>query len=141
MPRELRFFLIYTVIQQPGRKTGHAGAGPFSEIEQSSPESLFFCSGSLSNSVHPTQVDMCATCIYVVCMSKMIQLRHVPDEVHRILKARAAMEGLSLSDYLLHEVEHLAERPTLDDLRRRLAHRESVTLVLVLLDAHRTMSL
>ncbi len=69
---------------------------------------------------------MCATCIYVVCMSKMIQLRHVPDEVHRKLKARAAMEGLSLSDYLLHEVERLAERPTLDDLRRRLAHRESV---------------
>jgi plasmid stability protein len=59
-------------------------------------------------------------------MAKMIQLRHVPDELHRKLKARAAMEGLSLSDYLLHEVERLAERPTLNDLRRRLAHRESV---------------
>lgn len=60
-------------------------------------------------------------------MSKTIQIRHVPDELHRILKARAAMEGLSLSDYLLQEVERLAERPTLNDLRRRLAHRESVT--------------
>jgi plasmid stability protein len=60
-------------------------------------------------------------------MSKMIQLRHVPDELHRKLKARAAMEGLSLSDYLLQEVERLAERPTLNDLRWRLAHRESVT--------------
>jgi plasmid stability protein len=60
-------------------------------------------------------------------MSKMIQLRHVPDELHRKLKARAAMEGLSLSDYLLQEVERLAERPTLNDLRRRLAQRESVT--------------
>lgn len=59
-------------------------------------------------------------------MSKMIQLRHVPDELHRKLKARAAMEGLSLSDYLLQEVERLAERPTLTDLRRRLMQRNSV---------------
>ena len=57
----------------------------------------------------------------------MIQLRHVPDDLHRRLKARAAMEGLSLSDYLLQEVERLAERPTLNDLRRRLSQRESVT--------------
>jgi hypothetical protein len=70
---------------------------------------------------------MCATCSYVAGMSKMIQLRHVPEELHRKLKARAAMEGLSLSDYLLQEVERLAERPTLHDLRRRLAHREPVT--------------
>ena len=69
---------------------------------------------------------MCATCRYVVYMSKMIQLRHVPDELHRKLKARAAMEGLSLSDYLLQEVERLAERPTLNDLRRRLSEREPV---------------
>ncbi len=60
-------------------------------------------------------------------MARMIQLRHVPDELHRKLKARAAMEGLSLSAYLLQEVERLAERPTLNDLRRRLAQRESVT--------------
>ena len=60
-------------------------------------------------------------------MSKMIQLRHVPDELHRKLKARAAMEGLLLSDYLLQEVERLAERPTLNDLRRRLTQRDTVT--------------
>lgn len=69
---------------------------------------------------------MCATCRYVYDMAKMIQLRHVPDELHRKLKARAATEGLSLSDYLLQEVERIAERPTLADLRRRLAHREAV---------------
>jgi hypothetical protein len=45
---------------------------------------------------------------YVAQMAKMIQLRHVPDELHRKLKARAAMEGLSRSDYLLHEVERIA---------------------------------
>ena len=59
-------------------------------------------------------------------MPRMIQLRHVPDELHRTLKARAALEGLSLSDYLLKEVRRIAERPTLDDLRRRLARRPSV---------------
>jgi hypothetical protein len=60
-------------------------------------------------------------------MSKMIQLRHVTDELHRKLKARAAIEGLSLSDYLLQQVERIAERLTLSDLRWRLAHRESVS--------------
>jgi len=56
-------------------------------------------------------------------MPRMIQLRHVPDDLHRTLKARAALEGLSLSDYLLREVRRIAERPTLDELRRRLAGR------------------
>jgi len=70
---------------------------------------------------------MCSTCRYVARMSKMIQLRNVPDELHRKLKARAAMEGLPLSDYLLQEIKRLAERPTLNDLRRRLGHREPVT--------------
>jgi plasmid stability protein len=59
-------------------------------------------------------------------MSKMIQLRHVPDELHRKLKARAALEGLSLSDYLLREVERAAERPTLAELRHRLVRRTPV---------------
>ena len=60
-------------------------------------------------------------------MSKMIQLRHVPDELHRKLKARAAMEGLSLSGYVLRELERLAELPALNDLRRRLSQREPVS--------------
>jgi hypothetical protein len=59
-------------------------------------------------------------------MSKMIQLRHVPDELHRTLKIRAALEGLTLSDYLLKEVRRIAERPTLEDLRRRLEQRPRV---------------
>ncbi|HVP47416.1 MAG TPA: toxin-antitoxin system HicB family antitoxin [Bryobacteraceae bacterium] len=57
-------------------------------------------------------------------MSKMIQLRHVPDELHRKLKARAAMEGLSLSDYLLREAERVVSYPSLAELRERLASRE-----------------
>jgi plasmid stability protein len=60
-------------------------------------------------------------------MSKMIQLRNVPEDLHRKLKARAAMEGLSLSDYLLREVERVADRPTLTELRQRLAQRTPAT--------------
>ena len=60
-------------------------------------------------------------------MSRMIQLRNVPDVLHRTLKARAAMAGLSLSDYLLAEIRHVAERPTLGELRERLHRRERVT--------------
>ena len=52
-------------------------------------------------------------------MSKMIQLRNVPDALHRSLKARAAMAGMSLSDYLLSEIKEIAERPTLAELRDR----------------------
>ena len=59
-------------------------------------------------------------------MSKMIQLRNVPDALHRTLKARAAMAGMSLSDYLLTEIREIAERPTLKELRERLHQRKPV---------------
>jgi plasmid stability protein len=59
-------------------------------------------------------------------MAKMIQLRHVPDELHRKLKARAAMEGLSLSDYLLREVRGIADRPTVAELQARILRRTPV---------------
>ncbi|MBI4563979.1 MAG: hypothetical protein HY716_04705 [Planctomycetes bacterium] len=60
-------------------------------------------------------------------MSAMIQIRNVPDDLHRRLKARAAMAGMSLSDYLLSEIRHVAERPTIQEVRERLATRESST--------------
>ena len=56
----------------------------------------------------------------------MIQLRNVPDALHRHLKARAAMAGMSLSDYLLSEIKEIAERPTLAEMRERLHEREPV---------------
>jgi antitoxin FitA len=61
-------------------------------------------------------------------MPKMIQLRHVPDALHRKLKARAALEGMTLSDYLIAEVRRSAEKPTVAELRERLARRTSVSL-------------
>ena len=59
-------------------------------------------------------------------MSKMIQLRNVPDALHRTLKARAALEGMSLSDYLIGELRRVAARPTLHQLRERLPARAPV---------------
>lgn len=59
-------------------------------------------------------------------MTAMIQIRNVPDMLHRQLKSRAALAGMSLSDYLLQEMRRLAERPTLDELRERLEGRLEV---------------
>ena len=58
--------------------------------------------------------------------TKMIQIRHVPEPLHRKLKARAALEGLPLSDYLLREIRRLAEQPTLEEIRERLARLKPV---------------
>jgi plasmid stability protein len=60
-------------------------------------------------------------------MSSMIQIRNVPDALHRRLKSRAALAGMSLSDYLLSEIREVAERPTLEELRARLERRSAVT--------------
>ena len=59
---------------------------------------------------------------------KMIQIRNVPDELHRPLKVRAAQAGMTLSDYLLSEIEQIAEKPTLPELMERLARDEPVEL-------------
>lgn len=57
-------------------------------------------------------------------MSKMIQIRNVPDEVHREVKVRAARAGMSLSDYLRREVEMLVEAPDVEDVLARLSARK-----------------
>ena len=72
--------------------------------------------------------DMCCTCNYAIHMSKMIQIRNVPDAVHRTLKVRAAHAGMSLSDYLLAQIRETAERPTLEEMRERLRRRTPVRL-------------
>lgn len=57
----------------------------------------------------------------------MIQIRNVPDALHRRLKSRAALAGMSLSDYLLGEIRQVAERPTLEELRTRLHGRSGTS--------------
>jgi plasmid stability protein len=61
-------------------------------------------------------------------MSKMVQVRNVPDALHRKLKARASEAGQTLSDYLLAELERLAARPTRQDMLARLHSRKRVSL-------------
>lgn len=67
----------------------------------------------------------------------MIQIRNVPDVLHRRLKSRAALAGMSLSDYLLQQIREVAERPTIEELRARLARRSPVTLSVDTADAVR----
>ena len=75
---------------------------------------------------NPAAIDMCKTLKCATHMSRMIQLRNVPEMLHRTLKSRAALAGMSLSDYLLAEIRRVAERPTLEEMRERLRRRGSV---------------
>jgi plasmid stability protein len=61
-------------------------------------------------------------------MSKMVQIRNMPDSIHRILKSRAASAGMSLSDYLLRELKKIAGRPTMEELIARMHKRQPVTV-------------
>lgn len=50
----------------------------------------------------------------------------MPEDLHRTLKARAALAGMSISDYLVAEIRRVAERPAIADLRARLERRSPV---------------
>jgi plasmid stability protein len=69
---------------------------------------------------------MLQTCNYRYHMSKMIQIRNVPEEIHRKLKARAALAGMTLSDYLLTEARRIIEKPTPQEMAARLRQRTPV---------------
>jgi hypothetical protein len=73
-------------------------------------------------------VDMRGTCSNVERMPKMIQIRNVPDDLHRELKVRAAERGMSLSDYLLFELEGLVGKPTMAEFVARIMEREPIDL-------------
>ena len=59
-------------------------------------------------------------------MATMIQIRNVPDDMHRRLKARAALLGMSMSDYLVREIRSVLERPTRDEILQRIASRPAI---------------
>jgi plasmid stability protein len=61
-------------------------------------------------------------------MSKMIQIRNVPDDVHQKLKVRAAQQGMSLSDYVKRELLALAMLPTVDEVLERASRREPINV-------------
>ena len=71
--------------------------------------------------------DMFFTCDNVPSMG-MIQIRNVPDDLHRRLKVRAAEQGLTLSDYLLHMAEREADLLTFAELSERIRRRGRVRL-------------
>ena len=64
--------------------------------------------------------------MHACSMSAMIQIRNVPGLLHRKLKARAALAGMSLSEYLLREIRAVAERPTQEEILERLARMSPV---------------
>jgi plasmid stability protein len=70
-------------------------------------------------------------------MAKMIQIRNVPDSLHRRLKARAAVAGRSLSDYLLAEIERVASLPTREEMLERIHKRSRVALTVPAADVIR----
>jgi antitoxin FitA len=72
---------------------------------------------------YATAIDMSATWPNVTHMSKMIQIRNVPDDVHRTLKVRAAEEGLSLSDYIKRDLEELSKQMTIEEIFARARAR------------------
>lgn len=69
-------------------------------------------------------------------MAKTVQIRGVPDDVHRALRVRAAAAGMSLSDYLLDELRAIAGRPPIADVLARAqarhggASREAIVRVI-----------
>lgn len=71
-------------------------------------------------------------------MSHSVQIRNVPDDVHRTLRARAASAGLSLSDYLLADITRLAERPSVADVILRAGSRSGGADVELIVEAVRS---
>jgi plasmid stability protein len=65
---------------------------------------------------------------YVWRMAVLVQIRNVPEDLHRKLKARAALAGMSISEYLLQEIEKSLARPTPEELRQRLRQHGRVDL-------------
>lgn len=57
-------------------------------------------------------------------MTVMIQIRNVPEQVHRVLKARSALLGKSLSDVILEELQAIAALPSPEELQQRLREVE-----------------
>jgi antitoxin FitA len=58
-------------------------------------------------------------------MTRMLQVRNVPDDVHARLKERAKAAGMSMSEYVLRELKELVDKPSLDEIWRRAEARDS----------------
>lgn len=65
--------------------------------------------------------------MYALNMAKMIQVRDVPDQVHSTLKARAAREGMSLSDFIKRELQRSVEFPTMGEWLEQAEQTKPIT--------------
>jgi antitoxin FitA len=72
-----------------------------------------------------TAVDMSGARDNVLHMSKMIQIRNVPDDLHRELKMRAAAVGMSMSDYIKRELSRKSRKSTIKEIRERSRGRSA----------------
>jgi antitoxin FitA len=70
-------------------------------------------------------LDMSGARVNVVHMSKMIQIRNVPDDLHRALKMRAAAAGMNLSDYIKRELDRKSRKSTIKEIRERSRGRSA----------------
>lgn len=81
----------------------------------------------MENAVRP--VSPCACTLHVYSMDSMatLQIRDIPEDIRRTLKARAAAAGMSLSEYALAELSRSARYPTMEELIERIRLRGGVT--------------
>ncbi|HEX6602542.1 MAG TPA: toxin-antitoxin system HicB family antitoxin [Solirubrobacterales bacterium] len=70
-------------------------------------------------------LDMSGARVNVQHMSKMIQIRNVPDDLHRELKMRAAAAGMSMSDYIKRELSRKSRKSTIKEIRERSKGRSA----------------
>jgi hypothetical protein len=73
-------------------------------------------------------VDMSAARSNVQHMSKMIQIRNVPDEMHRALKTQAAAAGMNLSEYIKRELGWVTQRSQVEESFKKAEERGSLGL-------------
>ena len=110
-------------------------AKPGEKIFRGIPVSTGVCKGKILRLVQPEQRTLCAQTLTEEELPQqvqrldqaLVQIKDVPEETHRRLKARAALAGRSLSDYLRDQLEQIAKQPTLDEMLARLRSREPVT--------------
>jgi len=70
-------------------------------------------------------LDMSGARVNVLHMSKMIQIRNVPDDLHRELKMRAAAAGMSMSDYIKRELSRKSRKSTIKEIGARSQGRSA----------------
>ncbi len=68
------------------------------------------------------------SCFHTIYMKTMIQIRNVPTSTHRRLKARAALEGVSMSRFILREIERALERPSRNELLDAIQAQPEIAL-------------